>query len=79
MLRFSKYFLAIVSVWLISATIVWAQCPMCKTNVEASLQNEGGIGGGLNAGIIMLFSTPYLLVGTLVWYWYFYRKDRKAN
>lgn len=40
-----------------------AQCAMCKQTATSATQDNKGIGEGLNAGIIYLMITPYLLVG----------------
>lgn len=46
-----------------------AQCPMCKMAAESNLKNGGSAGKGLNAGILYMLLTPYLLVGSLAFYW----------
>lgn len=53
---------------------LYAQCPMCKANVEAGLDKGGKTGLGLNTGILYLLAIPYLLVGAVgIWWW----KNRK--
>lgn len=52
---------------------------MCKNNVEqARKNNDQTVGNGLNAGILFLMTTPYLLVGTLgvMWYRRYRRKQQ---
>jgi hypothetical protein len=51
-----------------------AQCPMCKMAAESNLKNGGTAGKGLNAGILYMLLTPYLLVGGLAFWWF---KNRK--
>lgn len=46
-----------------------AQCPMCKMAAESNLKNGGTAGKGLNAGILYMLLTPYLLVGGLAFWW----------
>ena len=46
-----------------------AQCPMCRTGLESNLKNGGTMGRGINAGILMLFAAPYLLVGCIAYVW----------
>jgi hypothetical protein len=46
-----------------------AQCPMCKMAAESNLKNGGSAGKGLNAGILYMLLTPYLLVGGLAYWW----------
>ena len=55
----------------------FAQCPMCKAAAESNLKEGGKHGAGLNAGILYLFITPYLIAMTvgLLWWW----NNRKVN
>lgn len=54
-----------------------AQCPMCKTTVEANQKDGGkGLGRGLNTGILYLLSMPFLAVGSISAL-YIYRKRRE--
>lgn len=55
-----------------------AQCTMCKTQVEASrTDKEGYDTSGLNKGILYLMTIPYLLIGTVGFWWY--RNNRKKK
>ena len=47
-----------------------AQCPMCKMSAESNLKNGGTAGVGLNAGILYMLITPYLLIGTMAYLWW---------
>lgn len=47
-----------------------AQCPMCKMAAESNLKNGGSAGKGLNAGILYMLITPYILVGGLAFWWF---------
>ena len=51
-----------------------AQCPMCKMSLASNLHNGGAQGKGMNMGIFLLLSTPYLLVGGLAFVWWRNRK-----
>lgn len=55
---------------------VLAQCPMCKASVESS-QSEGhkSVGLGLNAGILLLLASVYVILFSMGIFWY--RKYRK--
>jgi hypothetical protein len=61
----------------ISSEILYAQCPMCKIAVESNMKNGGTAGQGLNKGIFIILSMPYLIVGTLVVVWL--RNRKKSN
>ncbi len=56
---------------------VEAQCVMCKAVAEESAA-DGGLGRGLNAGILYLMAIPYALLVTLgvVFFW---RKKARNN
>jgi hypothetical protein len=56
---------------------VEAQCVMCKAVAEDSAA-DGGLGRGLNAGILYLMAIPYALLATLgvVFFW---RKKARNN
>jgi len=49
---------------------VTAQCPMCRMSAEADLKNGGSKGKGLNAGIVYMLVTPYIILGTIGYIWY---------
>ena len=51
-----------------------AQCPMCRMSAETNLKNGGSAGKGLNAGILYMLATPYLLVGAIGFIWYSNRR-----
>lgn len=53
-----------------------AQCPMCKMSLQSNLQNGGSQGNGINAGIMYLLLTPYVLVGGIAYVWYRNRKKK---
>ncbi|UOR05740.1 hypothetical protein MUN82_01245 [Hymenobacter aerilatus] len=48
-----------------------AQCVLCKSQVEASRTEKDGYDvTGLNKGIVYLMTVPYLLMGTVGYFWY---------
>jgi hypothetical protein len=56
-----------------------AQCTMCKTQVEASRQDKDGYDTtGLNKGILYLMVIPYVLMGTVGFFWYRNSKKKKV-
>ena len=48
-----------------------AQCAMCRASVESNV-NDGNVmlAAKLNAGILYLFVTPYLLAAVLIFLWF---------
>jgi len=53
--------LALLSLFLLSTTVGFAQCSMCKAVAETA--DGGGFGAGLNYGIV------YLMIFPLPHYW----------
>lgn len=69
---FALIFMAVVS--------VYGQCPMCKAALTSNRnhsKNKPTVGNGINAGILMLLATPYLLVGTAGIFYFQYRRKFK--
>lgn len=44
-----------------------AQCPMCKTSLEANRKDGGEerVGNGINKGILYLLAMPFVMVGSV--------------
>jgi hypothetical protein len=56
---------------LTSASLVNAQCAMCRATLENNISNGNiGIAAGINFGILYLFVAPYLAIATLAYFWY---------
>jgi len=56
---------------LTSPAITFAQCAMCRTQLENNVSNgDAGIAAGINTGILYLLSMPYLIVLVLGYFWY---------
>ena len=54
-----------------------AQCPMCRMSAESNLAQGGSAGKGLNKGIMMMLSMPYVMMATIGYIWY--RNRRKEE
>ena len=65
--------LALLSIFLLSTTVGFAQCSMCKA--VAKTADGGGFGAGLNYGIVYLMIFPYLIIGGIAYKIY---KNKKA-
>jgi len=58
-------------VMLVQVTSIWAQCAMCKTQLENNISaGNPGIASGINAGILYLLAMPYLAVLVIGYLWY---------
>lgn len=67
------------SLQLMAPVEIQAQCPMCRMSAESNLKNGGSSGKGLNAGILYMLATPYLLVGVLGFLWYRNRQKQEGE
>lgn len=55
-----------------------AQCPMCKTSLEANRKDhKNAVGNGINNGILYLLAMPFIMVGGVAGL-YIYR-NRKVS
>ncbi|MEM6299374.1 MAG: hypothetical protein AAF740_11865 [Bacteroidota bacterium] len=76
-------FVLLISVSLAIGTVETsdAQCAMCRATVENNVSNgvmdEDGM--GLNGGILYLLAMPYLLIGTVAFFWYRNSKKNHAS
>lgn len=69
-----KFYLTVIALSLVlsfAGTSVQAQCAMCRASVESSGDAKlANLGKGLNKGILYLMVIPYLLAGTVGYFWY---------
>lgn len=70
MLKILRGSLLVIALTFMANMTVQAQCPMCRMSLESNLKNGGTAGSGINAGILFLLMTPYLLVGGIAFVWY---------
>ncbi len=63
---------------LVVPVAVHAQCAMCKATVETNAEGGGVEAEGLNAGIVYLMSMPYIMMGTVGFFWYRSTKKKRA-
>jgi hypothetical protein len=69
---------AIILVLLANPADGFAQCAMCRMQVENNVSSgESSIGAGLNKGILFLLTMPYTIFAVLAFFWY--RQSRKEN
>jgi uncharacterized membrane protein len=73
-------FLLIVSLVVIAGTVVNAQCAMCTGQVETSTNAGSSVALGINKGVLYIFMMPYLVIGTLLYFWWRGgRKNKQAE
>jgi uncharacterized membrane protein len=72
-----KKFLSIILVLfviLIAYAPVSAQCAMCTGQVETATNAGSSVALGINKGVLYIFMMPYLIMGTLGYFWWRGRK-----
>lgn len=65
-----------ILIQLINLSQTFAQCAMCRAAVSSNASDGGGIGVGLNRGILYLAVFPYLILAVIAYLWY---KKSKNN
>jgi len=65
----------LVIFFVMAAEPLAAQCAMCKASAETNLKAGGGDPQGLNAGILYMLMLPYILVGSIGYWWWRNRKS----
>jgi len=63
----------------IFSTELYAQCSMCKTAVQSSLNDGSNLAGGLNKGILYLMAIPYIIFTVIGIFWYRSSKAQKLK
>jgi threonine/homoserine/homoserine lactone efflux protein len=56
----------------------FSQCAMCKATAESSAREGSTASAGLNLGILYLVTIPYLLLGSLIFVWWKYFRQRRS-
>lgn len=74
--RVIKYlpFILIAAIVLLSVFSGHAQCSMCQATAESSRDAGSSNSDGINKGVMYLFFTPYLIIGTIAYFWWRARK-----
>lgn len=55
-----------------------AQCAMCQATAESSREAGSTVAEGLNKGVLYIFMMPYLILGTIGFFWWRARKKAQA-
>lgn len=66
-----KRIVAFFIIFLLSQTMAFAQCAMCRASVGSNLsEGRGVIGTGINDGILLMLVFTYLSVPTVIYVWF---------
>lgn len=77
-MRLLRFFSLLILTLVITIQSALAQCAMCRATVETNVNyGEASLASGLNLGILYLFAAPYLVIGTIAFFWY--RQSRAAH
>lgn len=81
MKKLYRLIIALVFLHMLNVRPATAQCAMCASTVESSIQGGDDTAKGLNNGIMYLLAAPYLAVAALGFLWYkkYRRKDVKLE
>ena len=64
----------LLSALLFTALFAGAQCAMCKATAETSRDAGSSVAEGINKGILYIFMMPYIIIGTIAFFWWKARK-----
>ena len=56
-----------------------AQCAMCAGQVESATAAGSSVALGINKGVLYIFMMPYLIMGTIGYFWWKGRKKTAAE
>lgn len=73
MKRLITFLFIFASFWLVPDLM--AQCPMCRATAETNLANGGTEGLGLNNAILYMLGMPYIVIGTIAFFWWKNRRQ----
>lgn len=62
---------------MVIASPAFSQCAMCTAVADEASKNGSSAADGVNKGVLYLFLSPYLIVGTIGFLWW--RSRRKAQ
>ncbi|MCW5906239.1 MAG: hypothetical protein KIS94_00125 [Chitinophagales bacterium] len=70
-------FLILTAVLLLIIADASAQCAMCQATAESSLDAGSSAAAGINKGVMYLFFMPWIIMGTIAYFWW--REQKKAQ
>ncbi|WP_338793796.1 hypothetical protein [Bernardetia sp. MNP-M8] len=74
------FFVLMIFTFTFGITDAEAQCAMCRATVETNYNNGAGEASTrLNSGILYLLCMPYLLIGTVAFFWYRNKQKNERN
>ena len=77
MKKYLQIFLIII-IAMIAYSPAQAQCAMCAGQVESATSAGSSIALGVNKGVLYIFMMPYLIMGTIGYFWWKGRKKSQS-
>lgn len=77
MKRFLPFLLVAVLAVVVSFSATAQGCSMCAGVTETSTQAGASAAAGINKGVMYIFMMPYLIIGTIWFFWW--RAKKKAT
>jgi hypothetical protein len=59
---------------LAASSPAFSQCAMCAGQVETAHSAGSSVAEGVNKGVLYIFMMPYLITGTIAYFWWRTRK-----
>jgi len=76
MKKYLPFFLVLI-ITVIDYLPTHAQCAMCSGQVESTTAAGSSVALGINKGVLYIFMMPYLIMGTIGYFWW--RGRKKTN
>ena len=78
MKKYLPFFIVLLIV-IIAHSPSQAQCAMCAGQVESATDAGSSVALGINKGVLYIFMMPYLIMGTIGYFWWRGRKKNMAE
>ena len=75
--KYATTLVLVVLLLMICALPMQAQCSMCRSLAEESIEGQMQSQGGINTGILYMLSIPYACLLVLGIYWWYTRGPRQ--
>ena len=72
-------FLIVLLITMVAYLPMHAQCAMCAGQVESATDAGSSVALGINKGVLYIFMMPYLIMGTIGYFWWRGRKKNAAE
>ncbi|HWB62422.1 MAG TPA: hypothetical protein VG603_02845 [Chitinophagales bacterium] len=74
MKRYLPFFFTLLFI-AVAVLPAFSQCAMCAGQVETATNAGSSVALGVNKGVLYIFVMPYLIIGTLAYFWWKGKKN----